>query len=809
MGETFDFGSFSLDPSKESLFTIENTGTALLSLSEDSPVSLDGAGDFILSSIPERNLRPGESTPFSLEFEPLSEGEKSAIVRVAGKESDEALFEFVVKGAKLSKSEFTVSPDVTVYFAGPLYDSAMEDALIEKISSNSAEAALDLCIYGLSRESIISAMEEAIERGVHVRFVGNRDGDGTVSSGEGSYYEGYRRIARALDERFPEDGKERVNFPDDSGFDDFVLINEEHLMHNKFALFTGSSGKRSVFAGSTNFTDSGFAMNNNNSLLISDDDLFFAYRQQFEYLLGLPGSECVSGLRSFAIDDIQFDLIFSPGNGVMDYLVSEVNRPGTVNINFMIFSFTHEDLVNAMIERYEGGASVMGIFDESQLLFSSEEILARYGIPCRVDGNHYVEYFHGGKLHHKVMILNDERVVTGSYNWSFSADEYNDENLLVVNSSSIAGIYKEEWQRRWDEGRDITPVSPDPSGYDYAEEHDVLINEVMWMGSRKDYDAVSSADEFIELRNMTDSEINLNGWIIEGAAAGGKALVLSNCSILPGGYLVIMGLAAAESAFRPGSPDLYIVKEEMSISNSVLSLVLKDPADTVIDCAGNGGEGEDFAGYNGTDPGELKKSMARIEQVPGGANSGDDPANWITSNTQVNISSEYGYSLYNCATPAADNSAGALVYASLDIVFSEIAWAGTDVSFYDEWFELYNNTGIDINLAGWHIGGGLDIQLSGILPAYSHLLFERTDDDSVPAKTADIIYTGSLGNDGEDIILYYNTVIIDEVCMSAGWAAGSNDPKISMERFNVNLSGSSDNWIDGAGDVEGAENSSD
>ena len=93
----------------------------------------------------------------------------------------------------------------------------------------------------------------------------------------------------------------------------------------------------------------------------------------------------------------------------------------------------------------------------------------------------------------------------------------------------------------------------------------------------------------------------------------------------------------------------------------------------------------------------------------------------------------------------------------LDVAINEIAWMGTEASYNDEWIELYNNTDFSINLVGWVLkagDGSPEINLTGIISAKSFYLLERTDDYSVPGISADQIYTGALGNSGENLELY-------------------------------------------------------
>lgn len=141
----------------------------------------------------------------------------------------------------------------------------------------------------------------------------------------------------------------------------------------------------------------------------------------------------------------------------------------------------------------------------------------------------------------------------------------------------------------------------------------------------------------------------------------------------------------------------------------------------------------------------------------------------------------------------------ALAAAPQAVVINEIAWMGTTTSFNDEWIELLNTTAAPIDLTGWTLvanDGTPTIALSGAIPAGGTFLLERSNDDTVPGVTADLIYTGSLGNDGEYLILRDNTaVVIDAVDSSGGWFSGHNEGRVPMVRLDTVVSGSSPtNW---------------
>ena len=134
-----------------------------------------------------------------------------------------------------------------------------------------------------------------------------------------------------------------------------------------------------------------------------------------------------------------------------------------------------------------------------------------------------------------------------------------------------------------------------------------------------------------------------------------------------------------------------------------------------------------------------------------------------------------------------------------DVVINELAWMGTSASANDEWLEIKNTTAFPVDLTGWTLSasdGTPSISLNGSIPAGGYFLLERTDDSTVPGVTADLIYTGAMSNDGEQLILRDNTsAIIDEVDSSSGWFSGQAEARVPMLRVDTAVSGNDpDNW---------------
>lgn len=174
-----------------------------------------------------------------------------------------------------------------------------------------------------------------------------------------------------------------------------------------------------------------------------------------------------------------------------------------------------------------------------------------------------------------------------------------------------------------------------PSSHIKAEpvEKSIVINEIMWMGSFR-----STADEWIELKNLSNKEIDLSGWQIEGAGASGNTpkntLKILSGSIPPNDYFLISNYSKDENTILDVEPDLVKnVGNDIFLSNDNLKLTLKDTDGNIIDEAGNGGE--PLTGDN-----SLKRSMERYENPGNGTKSYDwyeatDSKNLKTGSTEL------------------------------------------------------------------------------------------------------------------------------------------------------------------------------
>lgn len=119
------------------------------------------------------------------------------------------------------------------------------------------------------------------------------------------------------------------------------------------------------------------------------------------------------------------------------------------SLHIAMYYFTDPDLANAVVAAHKRGVATYVYLDRSQVKarYSQSKYLAQQGVPVRISSNPYI-------MHNKFAIIDDALVLTGSYNWTKSADERNDENLLCLHREDIAQHYKNRFRYFWTQAFD-------------------------------------------------------------------------------------------------------------------------------------------------------------------------------------------------------------------------------------------------------------------------------------------------------------------------------------------------------------------
>jgi hypothetical protein len=220
-----------------------------------------------------------------------------------------------------------------------------------------------------------------------------------------------------------------------------------HLMHDKFLIRDG----RTVWTGSANFTSGGLELQDNNCLMIDSPELAQQYEATFLDLISSHHEHASVKGRSFMGQPVRLGEVtitpgFAPaaGTGIEQMVMSLLK--GASKVRIMAFLIGDAGILDALGQVRH--ADVKGIYDPSGM----EDVLRS----SRQDRSHFwflhdsrfvaapSHAFHANGeqdfMHNKVFIINDEWVVTGSYNFSENA-EANDENVLQIHSPAIAAAY--------------------------------------------------------------------------------------------------------------------------------------------------------------------------------------------------------------------------------------------------------------------------------------------------------------------------------------------------------------------------------
>ncbi len=119
------------------------------------------------------------------------------------------------------------------------------------------------------------------------------------------------------------------------------------------------------------------------------------------------------------MDGTPIEIYFSPDDKAEARIVALIQN-AQESINFLAYAFTSNDIGDAIMQKAQAGISVAGVMDGGQVTASQGteyDPFMQAGLDVRLDGNQI------GLMHHKVIIIDRAIVITGSYNFTASAEE--------------------------------------------------------------------------------------------------------------------------------------------------------------------------------------------------------------------------------------------------------------------------------------------------------------------------------------------------------------------------------------------------
>jgi len=295
---------------------------------------------------------------------------------------------------------------------------------------NAAQTSIDVTMYNNNRKDLVAALTAAHERGVVVRYITDTD-----------------EFNSALSNPTPP-------------FTIFEVQGGTGLMHNKFiTIDIDSPQDATVITGSMNWTDNNIRTDFNNVVVVQDQALAKAYTLEFEETWGsdaaTPGIfNSFSGEKKrdntphlFNIGGNLVESYFSPSDNVA-FRIEEAVRSADSKLDFAILSFTYNDLGTAILSEHNDNVVVRGMIE------NTGDQGTEY-TPLKDNGVNVIDHPASGTIHHKYCVVDadapnsDPLVITGSHNWSASAETRNDENTLIIHSETIANQFWQEFEARF------------------------------------------------------------------------------------------------------------------------------------------------------------------------------------------------------------------------------------------------------------------------------------------------------------------------------------------------------------------------
>lgn len=308
---------------------------------------------------------------------------------------------------------------------------ATDDTVIAQIDR--AMATLDIAMYNINSNPIVQAINDALDRGVTVRYIAEGQNANTALAN--------------LDPSIP------------------VLYRQNATssgMHNKFLIIDRDDvDNATVLTGSTNFTSNNLFSDPNNIVIVKDQALARAYTLEFNEMWGGSGPmhnwvtsrfgefKTNNTPEKFIIGGRPVELYFSPTDNTTQAIVRAVES-ADYDLDFALMLITNNLLAEAIAGQVNFFLQPRGVVENIDETGSDFQFLLDAGVSV-------VQHGPDPMLHHKYAIVDhsqplaDPLVVTGSHNWSSSAESTNDENTLIIHDAEIANLFFQEFMARYGE----------------------------------------------------------------------------------------------------------------------------------------------------------------------------------------------------------------------------------------------------------------------------------------------------------------------------------------------------------------------
>ncbi len=319
-----------------------------------------------------------------------------------------------------------------------LPSGSMADTIVAYI--NRAQSSVDIAQYDYHQDAyfgayanIATAVNNAYARGVTIRWI--YDGSSS-NTGLSALNSGIHKLAS----------------PTTSAYG---------IMHNKFIIIDANSGNPAnaiVSTGSEDWSSEMFYKDYNNILFIQDSALAHAYTAEFNMMWGsttaVPNTSLSKfgpfktdlGLHTFSIAGHTVEVYFSPSDNTDAHIGTSI-LSANKDLYVGVYDMTRTGDASDIVARKTSGVYTLATVDQyTPTTSSAVNSLLSSGL-----GSNYIVYSGSYLYHNKMMIVDpsdtcsDPQVLTGSHNWTSSAQNYNDENILIIHNDTLANIYYQSY----------------------------------------------------------------------------------------------------------------------------------------------------------------------------------------------------------------------------------------------------------------------------------------------------------------------------------------------------------------------------
>jgi phosphatidylserine/phosphatidylglycerophosphate/cardiolipin synthase-like enzyme len=152
------------------------------------------------------------------------------------------------------------------------------------------------------------------------------------------------------------------------------------------------------------------------------------------------------------------DAYFSHHDDIREIVIKNL-KSAKSDLKICMFTISDDPIANTIYDCFDRGIQVRIITDDGKIFDKGSDImpLLKKGINVRIDSEKSL-------MHHKFVIIDHLKLLTGSYNWTKTGADVNNENMLVTTNNKIVRAYKKEFQRLWQEMSPLTKIGTANSG---------------------------------------------------------------------------------------------------------------------------------------------------------------------------------------------------------------------------------------------------------------------------------------------------------------------------------------------------------